>query len=445
MTWYKSGTVSVTSGSNAVIGTGTSFIANSRVGDAFRGPDGGWYEVTNIASATALSIAPNYQGASVATGGYSLAPMQGYVKDSADALRAATQVIGQAGADATAQAQLATAAAASANTSKDAAKVSETNAKTSETNSATSRTNAVASAASAADSAASASSNRINAANSAASASNSATSAASSAAQAANSAASIGNKASSGANSDIKSLSGLTTPLSIPQGGTGANSATAARANLGVVAVTSNSDVTPGSFLIPGWMGLGSEIALPTMATFLANLPTGFYRCVGNATEGSPINMPNGGTVIAVRYSSTNTFYKVSFTSIGRFFEGWYNGTSVAWTEVGGAGAVSSYYESAATTWVANSDLVFTHNLGQPKTASFEAVLTAAVGSYPIGTRVDVPFYINGSTYWGAQIIGKTSTTITVRFATQLGLLQSSTGALIMTPTNSKIVARVMV
>jgi hypothetical protein len=88
MPWYKSGTVSVVLNSNAVIGAGTAFIANSRVGDAFRGPDGGWYEVTNIASDTALSISPNYQGASNAAGTYALAPMQGYVKDSADALRA---------------------------------------------------------------------------------------------------------------------------------------------------------------------------------------------------------------------------------------------------------------------------------------------------------------------------------------------------------------------
>lgn len=94
MPWYKSGTVSVTQNSNAVIGTGTAFIANSRVGDAFRGPDGGWYEVTNIASDTALSISPKYQGVTNAAGVYALAPMQGYVKDSADALRALVNTYG---------------------------------------------------------------------------------------------------------------------------------------------------------------------------------------------------------------------------------------------------------------------------------------------------------------------------------------------------------------
>ncbi|WP_256576878.1 MULTISPECIES: hypothetical protein [unclassified Pseudomonas] len=95
MPWYKAGTVSVVQNSNAVIGAGTSFIANSRVGDAFRGPDGGWYEVTNIASDTALSIAPNYQGSTNASGAYALAPMQGYVKDSADALRALVNQFGE--------------------------------------------------------------------------------------------------------------------------------------------------------------------------------------------------------------------------------------------------------------------------------------------------------------------------------------------------------------
>jgi hypothetical protein len=94
MPWYKSGTVSVTQNSNAVIGTSTAFLSNGRVGDAFRGPDGGWYEVTNIASDTAMTIAPVYQGVTAAGGLYALAPMQGYVKESADALRALVNQFG---------------------------------------------------------------------------------------------------------------------------------------------------------------------------------------------------------------------------------------------------------------------------------------------------------------------------------------------------------------
>ncbi|MEX5363508.1 phage tail protein [Pseudomonas guariconensis] len=87
MPWYRSGTVAITAGQTTVTGTGTNFSANARVGDAFQGPDGRWYEVTNIPSSTVLSILPAYQGATVSAGSYGLAPMQGYVKESADRLR----------------------------------------------------------------------------------------------------------------------------------------------------------------------------------------------------------------------------------------------------------------------------------------------------------------------------------------------------------------------
>jgi hypothetical protein len=50
--------------------------------------------------------------------------------------------------------------------------------------------------------------------------------------------------AAAGANSDITSLSAITTPLSVAQGGTGANNAGGARTNLGAAAAGSNSDIT---------------------------------------------------------------------------------------------------------------------------------------------------------------------------------------------------------
>lgn len=89
MAWYKTGTVSVTNGATSITGAGTSFATNSRVGDGFRGPDGEWYEVTNIASETTLGIYPAYQGVTVsASANYMIAPLQGYNKESADRLRA---------------------------------------------------------------------------------------------------------------------------------------------------------------------------------------------------------------------------------------------------------------------------------------------------------------------------------------------------------------------
>jgi hypothetical protein len=158
MPWYRTGTVAVTLNSTTVTGTGTNFAQNSRVGDAFQGPDGKWYEITNIASATVLSILPAYTSATATGGVYALAPMQGYVKESADQLRAITNQYG------TTLGLLGT-----------------------PTDTAGLRSN-------------------------------------------------IG-AAKSGANNDITSITGLTTGLSVAQGGTGATSTSGARTNLGVAAI----------------------------------------------------------------------------------------------------------------------------------------------------------------------------------------------------------------
>lgn len=84
MPWYKAGTVAITAGQTTVTGTGTNFSANARVGDALLGPDGNWYEVTNIASGTVLSILPAYKGVTVSGGTYAITPVQGYTKTLAD-------------------------------------------------------------------------------------------------------------------------------------------------------------------------------------------------------------------------------------------------------------------------------------------------------------------------------------------------------------------------
>lgn len=84
MAWYRTGSVNVTNGSNAVTGVSTAFIANARVGDAFVGPDGLTYEITNIASNTALSIFPPYRSATANKQAYAIQPVQGYTKTLAD-------------------------------------------------------------------------------------------------------------------------------------------------------------------------------------------------------------------------------------------------------------------------------------------------------------------------------------------------------------------------
>lgn len=87
MPWYVAGTVSVALHSEIVIGYATDFINNVRTGDAFCGPDGRVYEVTNVASANTISIKPSYKGGAASGQAYSIIPIQGYSKTLADQFR----------------------------------------------------------------------------------------------------------------------------------------------------------------------------------------------------------------------------------------------------------------------------------------------------------------------------------------------------------------------
>ena len=84
MPWYKTGTATVTLSSATVTGAGTAWVDNTRIGDAFIGPDGLVYEITARASNTSLTIAPPYKSATGSARPYVIAPMQGYVKTLAD-------------------------------------------------------------------------------------------------------------------------------------------------------------------------------------------------------------------------------------------------------------------------------------------------------------------------------------------------------------------------
>ncbi|WP_438301697.1 hypothetical protein [Pseudomonas sp. NMS19W] len=88
MPWLRGGTVAVTTGSTTVVGTNAYFAGNSRVGDAFVGPDGLNYEIANIASESVISIIPAYKGPTVSGSAYAIMPVQGYPKALADSFNA---------------------------------------------------------------------------------------------------------------------------------------------------------------------------------------------------------------------------------------------------------------------------------------------------------------------------------------------------------------------
>lgn len=94
MSWEKTGTVTLTKTSGTVTGVGTLFADRCRVGDAFNGPDGFFYEVTNIVSNTVLAISPQYKGNTVSGAGYQVVPVRGYSKKAADQLHELLRKIG---------------------------------------------------------------------------------------------------------------------------------------------------------------------------------------------------------------------------------------------------------------------------------------------------------------------------------------------------------------
>jgi len=159
--------------------------------------------------------------------------------------------------------------------------------------------------------------------------------------------------AASGANSDITSLSGLTTPLSLSQGGTAATSAATARSSLGLVigtnvqAYNANTAVTNAvqSFSVAQ---RGTITALTDGATITPDFAAANNFSVtlgGNRTLANPTNLTAGQSGVVVITQDGTGSRTLAYGSYFKFS----NGTAPTLTTTASAVDVLAYYVESST------------------------------------------------------------------------------------------------
>lgn len=92
MSWYTTGTVSVTNNSTTVTGVGTAFVANVIPGEEFRIQGEAGFEVEGVISDTQLTLARAYVGSSKSAQSYEIVPVRGYKRTAYDSIQ---QVLAQ--------------------------------------------------------------------------------------------------------------------------------------------------------------------------------------------------------------------------------------------------------------------------------------------------------------------------------------------------------------
>ncbi|MCU7645660.1 pyocin knob domain-containing protein [Pseudomonas piscis] len=147
-------------------------------------------------------------------------------------------------------------------------------------------------------------------------------------------------KANKGANSDITSLSGMTTALSVAQGGTGGNTQASARAGLGLgtaataTITTADADATAGRALKVGDFGVGS-LFMPLITNMNAIPVSGNYRFASNVVNGPPD--VGFGTLLHGTYDSATTNFTQLILQTGgakAWWRGAVNGSIQPWREI---------------------------------------------------------------------------------------------------------------
>ncbi|WP_150343442.1 phage tail fiber protein [Enterobacter ludwigii] len=132
--------------------------------------------------------------------------------------------------------------------------------------------------------------------------------------------------AKKGSNSDITSLSGLTTALSISQGGTGGKTASESRTNLGLgsgstaTLQTSVTDATAGRLLVVGGFGIGegsSASGTPVSGGIdYFSEPTGLWQTTADTTGVFPTDTSKYGQFFRMR-GGKNSITQIYATGLG--------------------------------------------------------------------------------------------------------------------------------
>jgi hypothetical protein len=155
--------------------------------------------------------------------------------------------------------------------------------------------------------------------------------------------ASIATKANKGANSDITSLSGLTTALSVAQGGTGAITATAARTNLAAVG-QNGTETLIGS--VAGTNTITGTVT-PAITAYVAGQTFKFVAAASN-TGAVTINLNSLGAKDITK--SGSTALEFNDILIGAAIQVIYDGTQFQLTSgAGGDIKVGAIYENNQT------------------------------------------------------------------------------------------------
>lgn len=215
--------------------------------------------------------------------------------------------------------------------------------------------------------------------------------------------------AKKGANSDITSLSGLTTALSISQGGTGAKNAADARTNLGLgSSATKDVGKAAGNVMQVGSFGLGASIY--------------------DGDPSSPVAEANAN------YMAVNGIFSVPGASASNYASAYgpvmimTRGTSIAQLQVTGIGGVVARYRDAGN-WSAWATHYHTNNTTKASDGTLKAASPVAriVNSQADNQRKDVDE--EGFTWCGCGTANAEAEGINIsRLDTGVYVLTGSTG-----------------